>query len=119
MACRGEKPGLRAVGRFGCLLGGGKRNVAFLQTSERRCQFIGAALDLPFQIDCCLEQGKGIALLIHRAFDAVHQGTVDQAQLVKIINGIDKAHSAASTMHRPKAMPVKVWLRCMELNCSP
>jgi hypothetical protein len=83
-------------------------------------QLFGAALDAVFEVDRGLEQREGIALLVHRALDAADQRCID---LLQPFDVVDLMHSHARHLKPasafPKAMPVKVWFKCMDWYCSP
>jgi roadblock/LC7 domain-containing protein len=51
------------------------------QLTKRLLQFAGPFADFAFQDDGGLKEGKGIALKVHAALDALHQDFVDLAQL--------------------------------------
>ena len=84
---------------------------------------------LRIEADRGLEQRKGIALLIHRPLDAVHQDGIDLGEfldtpLQPLVFGTTHGLVMLIPTHqlapcRPIATPVKVWLRCMALYCSP
>ncbi len=64
--------------------------------AHRLLQFLGAAADLMVERDCGLEQGKGVELAVHRAFDPRHQRAVDFLQLenlaLEIVAGLAPMH---------------------------
>ena len=98
---------------------------------ERAFQFKRALAHLGFQHDGGLEQREGVTLEIHAALDPVHQDLVDPPQLLVLALQIGDAlllrgnpgwagGCQAQALHRaPMATPVKVWLTCIALNCSP
>ena len=123
------QPGLDGFRQF---LGAGKVTVGLLQFMERPFQFERPLADLGFQHDGGLEQREGAALKVHAALDAVHQDLVDPPQLFVLMlqfgdallfrrqSRLERRWSEAQALHRaPMATPVKVWLTCIALNCSP
>ena len=117
VARRGEEAGLGDVGALGVLLGGYEIEVGLFQPPQRGAQLVGADPDATLEIDRGLEQREGIALLVHRPFDAREQRVVDALQAVDVVDLRQRHYSAACRW--PKAMPVKVWFRCMDRYCSP
>ncbi len=126
----GEKARLQAIGALGLVAGGDDLDVGAFEPGQRGFQLFGSQPDLRFEADRGLEQRVGVGLLIHRAFDALHQRRVDLRQLgdapevFRFLRGCSRTaavscHAHAAVSRRPKAMPVSVWFRCMALNCSP
>ena len=123
------QPGLDGFRQF---LGAGEIAVGPLQLVERALQFKRALAHLGFQHDGGLEQREGVALEIHAALDPVHQDLVDPPQLLVLMlqfgdalllrrqSRLERSRRQAQALHRaPMATPVKVWLTCIALNCSP
>ena len=78
----GEEACLETVGALGRIAGARQLVVGALQTGQRVGDLLGAHAHLAFERDRRLEQRIGVGLRVHRALDALHQGSIDLLQLV-------------------------------------
>ncbi len=82
------------------------------------CEFIRAPANLAFQGNRRLEQRERVLLLVHRPLHAVDQCFVDPPQTLDIVDLIG-GHRRSVLSGSLKAIPVKVWFRCIEMCCPP
>ena len=114
----GQELGLGAAGGVGGVAGRDQLVVGAGDPLERGRQRAGALADLGLERGRGLEQREAAAALqIHRPLDPGHQLVVDPAQPRDLaLELLDRRHRRYA---RPIATPVKVWLTCIALYCSP
>ncbi len=130
VADRGEEARLEAVGALGGVPRRRQLVVGALEPRQRGLELLRADAHLAFERDGGLEQRVGVGLLVHRLLDALHERGVDLLQLgelpLQVLGRQPRMQLLEQLLNHqvpvvrcPKAMPVKVWLRCIALNCSP
>jgi hypothetical protein len=119
----GEDGGLEQAGGLRLLLGAHEVLVGALDRAQRLLHLLGAAADLVVERDRRLEQRVGARLLVVGALDARDQLGVDLLELgdlaPQIFSFVPNVGQGAAARLRPMATPVKVWLTCIEVYCSP
>ena len=123
VADRGEDGRFQQVGRIGLLLRPRQVLVRPLDRSQGLLHLSRAAANLIVERDRRLEQGVGVRALIVGAFDARDELGVDLLELgdlaPQLLRLARRFCHGAGVRLRPIATPVKVWLTCIEVNCSP
>ena len=134
---------LGAIGVVGGLAGGEVLAIGLFEPFQGLRKLRRALLDEEFALDRGLKQaiGPGLAVddLLHPAqqsevdpFQAANLFAVRRVQGAGLVDRTERsqndgpvhrtAHAESSApleVERPKAMPVRVWLRCIDIYCSP
>ena len=115
------QPALRG---FGGALGLGQGKVGRFQLGHGLLQRAGALLNAVLQLNRHLKKSKRVAIVGQALLHPAHQRGVDFFQFgVFPLQGGQTQRVAVDVVHAgspyPMAMPVKVWLTCIALNCSP
>ena len=119
----GEHGGLEEVGGLRLLLGAEQILVGALDRAQRLLHLLRAAADLVVERDRGLEQRIGARLLVVGPLDPRDQLHVDLLELgdlaPELLDFVAPVRHGAAGRLRPIATPVKVWLTCIEVYCSP
>ena len=119
----GEEAGLGEVGGIGQRLRLLECPVAALELGQGLLELGRALADLGLEQGRPLEQRELRALQIHAPLDPADQDVADLAQLRVLALELGEPAVGVAGDHghglRPMAMPVKVWLTCIEPHCSP
>ena len=118
----GEEPGLGQVRLFGGFLGGDQIDVGLFQPPQGRMQFLSAACAMRFsRLIAVWNSEKALPCWsIERSTRLISAALIffSRSSVVDVLSGtVDRSYSAA--WRSPKAMPVKVWFRCIGRYCSP
>ena len=123
VADRSQDGRFQQIGRLGLLLRPQQVLVRLFDGAQGLLQFLRAMANLVVEGDRGLEQRVGARALIVGAFDARDELGVDLLKLgdlaPQLLRLACRLRHDASGRLRPIATPVKVWLTCIEVNCSP